>query len=586
MKLTQDWVGYLDRSYEQIKRSLLRKLTRNTPELTDHSESNPLIILLSMFAGVGEMLNLYIDSNAREAFLGTARRYTSVVKLTKLIDYKVKARNPASATVQFNLKDGNGNSVTHTNPITIPLGTVITTANSNVPYRLLADTIIPTGQTSAYGTVLQFTDVLAEVLGVSTGAPGFKILISDYYVHGSMKLKVGGEDWALYGSFATMGPQTKAFVIDVEEDGRAYIIFGDGVNGKMPASGAAIVGTYQTTEGSSGNTPPESLDTIDADIPMPPGIILTVTNPDYASGGTDFQDIEEIRDIAPRSVRANYRAVTYQDFIDLAMQVMGVGAAEVSYACGKYVDLYIAPKGKGTATLALVNKVKDYMECKRMITTKVDVKPAGVSRIWIEGKVRGKELRTNTEIQRDLLAALDENFGIATMKINRRVSITDIIAVAEGVSSVDTFEIAKVRVEPFPRPVDLTSNILNVEWTQLPTTTQTAKYVMTYKTATNNFELYKDGIFVQLLALDTVFNDGGAVAFKIKPGTYANNDKWEFTISPSYPEIFPNSVIEIKDYSAAIVDVSPIIDDNTPRTIFSNLTYETTGASSSCLPTA
>ena len=51
MKLTQNWVGYLDRSYEQIKRSCLKRLGTIAPEISDHSESNPFIIILPMFSG-------------------------------------------------------------------------------------------------------------------------------------------------------------------------------------------------------------------------------------------------------------------------------------------------------------------------------------------------------------------------------------------------------------------------------------------------------------------------------------------------------------------------------------------------------
>jgi uncharacterized phage protein gp47/JayE len=93
-----------------------------------------------------------------------------------------------------------------------------------------------------------------------------------------------------------------------------------------------------------GNVPPETL----THVKYNPSTAsrstnLTVTNPDYASGGADFESMEDIRNRAPRSLRSLDRAVTYQDYIDIALQVVGVGAAEVSYCCGKYVSVYIVP---------------------------------------------------------------------------------------------------------------------------------------------------------------------------------------------------------------------------------------------------
>ena len=55
MKIAQKWVGWASRSYEQIKRSALDRLVASNPELTDHSESSPLVILIDIFAGIAEV---------------------------------------------------------------------------------------------------------------------------------------------------------------------------------------------------------------------------------------------------------------------------------------------------------------------------------------------------------------------------------------------------------------------------------------------------------------------------------------------------------------------------------------------------
>ena len=86
MALKNQWVGYISRSYLQIKNSVLQRLSEIVPEVTDHSESNILVIIIGIFSGIAEMLNYYIDNMARESFITTARRYSSVVKHTRLIE--------------------------------------------------------------------------------------------------------------------------------------------------------------------------------------------------------------------------------------------------------------------------------------------------------------------------------------------------------------------------------------------------------------------------------------------------------------------------------------------------------------------
>lgn len=585
MTLTQSWVGYLDRSYEQIKKSCLKRLSVLAPEISDHSESNPLVIILSMFAGIGEMLNLYVDSAAREVYLGTCRRYSSAVKLVKLIDYNIRARNPSSVNIQFLLVDVNGDPITLLpgQSVLIPLGTVITSNPGNIPFVLQNDLLMQQGSQNIFGPASQFTKVIAAIIGTTNGAALQKLSISPLYVDGSMEIIINAETWTLYKSFGLMGPLTKGFIISVDEDSNAFIQFGDGTNGKIPTASFTIFGDYKESYGATGNLPPDQITQITGStITTPAGVSIIANNPDYSSGGTNFETLDDIKNRAPRSIRTLDRAVTYQDYKDLCYMVLGVGAAEIKYCCGKFIEVYIAPNSAGNATLALLQAVFDYLECRKMITTQILVRPAGIAKIWIKAKVYGKPLKLATDIYDEVVDELDNLYGYGNLQINPKVSIPNIIAKVKELSTVDNIEIEQVRILPYARPYTNNGGILGIAFITLPITTIRVNYAVIWRTSIFKFEVYRNNSFQGNYAIDQVYTDS-VVSFKMLTGSYNNNDRWDFVAYPSYPEIFPTSVVEIKDYSAAVIEVGPQTNTG-PRTIYSNITIITQGSTGNCKP--
>lgn len=71
------WVSYLDRSYQQIKDRVLVKMASRVPEITDRTETNIFVRMISIWAGFVEQLNYYIDNWGRESFVSTARLYAN-----------------------------------------------------------------------------------------------------------------------------------------------------------------------------------------------------------------------------------------------------------------------------------------------------------------------------------------------------------------------------------------------------------------------------------------------------------------------------------------------------------------------------
>lgn len=582
MKLTQSWVGYLDRSYQQIKNSVIARLVINNPEITDHNESNLLIVILSSFSGIAEMLNYYIDMMGREGFMGTAQRFTSVIRLAALIDYNVRAKIMSTVNELFVLTNPDGSPYYTTSFITIPKGTIITDANGTV-FNTLQDVQIVPGQAGAFSVAGQWTVVTNFNIGQTTGGVNQKLQISANYVDGSMVLNIDGTPWTLYRSAGLMRINTKGFIIQVQEDGNAYIIFGDGVNGMIPNLGLTVLGTYRECAGANGNLPPGAINKLSGAFTLPAGVGISATNPDYSSGGSDFEGIEDVRNLAPRAIRTLERAVTYQDYIDVAVLAPGVGDAAVSYCCGKFVSVYIVPSTQGVATIALLSSTLDFMNCRKMITTKVTILAAGISKIFLTATIFAKQLYTQNQVLVEVINLLYNKYGFPFGQINSTPSVSDMISVIEGALSVDHVDIASVQILPSVQAVEGNTTPLDIDFSQLPKTNTKFIYTLIYRLSSNQFQIFKGSSPQGNIGVEQLYNDG-LVGFKIHSANYADGAKWQFVTVPSYPEIFPTTQLSITDYSIPIMDIGPLVDANVPRTIYSNLSVVTQGVSSNCLP--
>jgi len=96
----------------------------------------------------------------------------------------------------------------------------------------------------------------------------------------------------------------------VLEEHDSTVRFGDGKNGKRPASGAVFTARYRAGNGSSGNIGAETLTHAATTVTA----VAAVRNPLPARGGRDAESIEEVRRKAPSAFRTQKRAVTPEDY--------------------------------------------------------------------------------------------------------------------------------------------------------------------------------------------------------------------------------------------------------------------------------
>jgi hypothetical protein len=109
-------------------------------------------------------------------------------------------------------------------------------------------------------------------------------------------------------------PDSREFVVEMESDGKAYVRFGDDANGLRPASGTTFKANYRIGNGTRGNVGAESL----GHIVTSDSAIIAVCNPLPARGGVDPESMEKVRQDAPVAFQIQERAVTADDYAEVA----------------------------------------------------------------------------------------------------------------------------------------------------------------------------------------------------------------------------------------------------------------------------
>lgn len=550
MIVNNPWVGYLNRSFQQIKASILLRLGQTVPEVSDHSDSNILVIIIEAFSGVSEQLNYYIDNMAREAFITTARRYSSVVKHTRLIDYRIKAMVPSQLDVTLEFYDVLGEIYPLPIDTVIPSGTSFSTAN-NISFITIKDTIAKAGSTSVIVFTEQKVPVVGDNLGTTTSDVDQAYSIGSDYVNDSMELTVGPDIWLRVKTFGFSGPNDKVFIVDISANKEAYIKFGDGINGAIPNAGLDLIGDYYTSNGSEGNINPNTLVSVNPDLSI---LIPTIPDIKYYNtekgvAGTDYEDIERIRRSAPLSLRTLDRAVTTSDYKDIALLAPGVDKAEVLFECGKFVYLYIAPNGGGTASVGFLESVRLWFQDKKMITTFVKPLPCGDSQIFVDLVVTGKFRVDGPKLRQDILELLLDAYSYENSDINKTIRVSDLIALIDNYPTVDFLKLNNIYLKPYIRPVGLPDEItpLNYNIVMMPGSTTNIDWRLSY-IGSDTFMLFKSNLSVANITLGVPYTDSDNIlTLTILAGPYTLGQQWSFTTLPSGNDLVLN------DYSIPVM---------------------------------
>ncbi|MBW2638429.1 MAG: baseplate J/gp47 family protein, partial [Deltaproteobacteria bacterium] len=189
--------------------------------------------------------------------------------------------------------------------------------------------------------------------------------------------------------------------------------------------------------------------------PYPPG--AAVRNIEPASGGADPETIEEAKLRGPWTLKHRYRAVTLEDFEHLAKEASPEVARTTCYEGEDAIQVIVLPKtgsDKPQPSFRLIQKVTEYLDARRLITTRLRVGCPEYEGIYIEIAVvltaqevgRFPQIRINME--RALKKVTHPLYGGPDSKgwpMGRIVHISEFYYLLESIRGVDYVD--KVRMK-------------------------------------------------------------------------------------------------------------------------------------------
>lgn len=245
-------IDYTSRDYTSLVNDLINLIPSYLPEWTDRSPGDFGIVLMEMFAYVGDILNFYTDRIANEAFIGTAQQRSSIINLANLLDYTPHGNVAATVGDPNNPLTSGGLQFTLgqpcPTPVLIPKNTAVATLLVGAPiiFQTVADLwIYGDGVSTTLNATSNGQQSQQLYLGDTTGTipwPTYNFTGGS----GNQTVTVGGTAWTLAPGNTFVGvPATGAGSQVYTVVNGSTVLFGNGTNGAIPANNAAIVITYQ-----------------------------------------------------------------------------------------------------------------------------------------------------------------------------------------------------------------------------------------------------------------------------------------------------------------------------------------------------
>jgi Baseplate J-like protein len=457
---------YLARDYDSLLAAMRALIPEKRPDWTDYrNEADLGNVLLQLFAHLGDSFSYYTDRLANESLLGTAQTRRSIIHQLRLVGYSLATATPATTQLTLTFP-ADCNQI-----ITLSKGDAFATSSQNnqppVRFEYLGENLEIDCQSYKQYVGIPVTEgylIREEFLGTSTGTPNQRLrlahagLILRPGVNNDIGLQVNQVPWTLRETLAFSRNQQTDFMIEIDEDDWATVIFGDGDFGAIPAAGAEIKATYRVGGGTHGNVAANTIQTILAPSPLTQ-LGVKVTHSQAATGGAERESIEAAVLRAPVQFQRQQRAVAAVDYQTLAQNFSGVGKVRAVATSWNTVILYLAPAGGGLVSDVLKANLLAYFEDQRPVTTTIEIEAVDYVKIYVTAEIGIKTYYDPPKVKAQVQQAAGQLLAFNQVEFGQTLYLSKFYEAIEATEGVDYVTITEFRREIPSHTLNFTSTL-------------------------------------------------------------------------------------------------------------------------------
>jgi len=260
-----------------------------------------------------------------------------------------------------------------------------------------------------------------------------------------------GHCWEVRHDLLRSGGDDPHVVVEIDDEGRAHLRFGDGDLGRRPQPHAAFSAVYRVGNGPAGNVGAESIvnlcwrDRLVSD----PGILPR--NPLAATGGTPAETMAEAKLLGPHAFRKDLqRAITADDYARLAERENPVALQRAGAALrwnGSWYEAHVAvdPRGSEESDGHLLRRVRGSLHRFRRMGHDLEVASAVYVPLELVLDICVLPHHTRGEVEAALREALGDFFSPDNLTFGEGVLASRIVAVAQAVPGVQSVCLQSLR---------------------------------------------------------------------------------------------------------------------------------------------
>lgn len=355
MALLGPSTDYTDKDFDSLNARLDNLIGSAFPTWTETERANFGNMLKELFAFVGDVLTKYQDNQAAEAFLGRVTQRKNILALCKLIGFEPRGNTASTVELVVTL------AAALAGDTTIAARTRAKTESITDPviFEFVEAVTISAGAVGPVVVTAEHAELKEEIF-TSTGLPNQELrLASTPYLDDSLTITAANGVYTQQDTLLESAATDRHYTVSVDQSDRALVRFGNGVSGTIPVG--SITAAYKTGGGIAGRVEANKVVKIEGSFTDAFGNAarVSVNNPSASTPALDRQSVEEIRLLAPRTLRVQGRTVSREDYEINALLVAGVARAlmltsdqDVGIVENAGI-LFLVPEGGGAPSEAL-----------------------------------------------------------------------------------------------------------------------------------------------------------------------------------------------------------------------------------------